>query len=247
MIERLGIKNISGEGGSEDMRAADGHNALNSDALKKPRQTRFGLKFTVIWNNFKKKHPGLVQFLVFLILSVGVTLLQVIMMPLFKALLGLTELVNVNFQVWQVGSNFDGSLYYVFDYAKGALANGGGGGFAYFLAVQTTLLIAQVINFFAQRNITFKSSGKILRAAMWYFIAYVIISISAAALQGVYKAPIYNLLINTWNLAKTGETLADFITMLIYSSVSFLVFFPIFRVIFKAKSNKRIQRYDFLA
>ncbi|MEL7658526.1 MAG: hypothetical protein AAGU75_21760, partial [Bacillota bacterium] len=93
------------------------------------------------------------------------------------------------------------------------------------------------INFFAQRNITFKSNGSIRRAAMWYFIAYVVISISAAALQGIYKAPIYDLLINTWSLGKTGETLADFITMLIYCSVSFVVFFPIFRVIFKTKSN----------
>ncbi len=190
------------------------------------------------WNRFKQKHPGLSQFIVFFVLSLGVTLLQLVLMPVFKALFGMTELVNTNFQVWQAGHNFDGSAYYIFDYAKGAISNGGGGGLAYFLAVEITLLIAQVINFFAQRNITFKSGGNPWRAAMWYFIAYVAISISAAALQGVYKAPIYNLLINTWAWGKTGETIADVVTMLIYSNISFIVFFPIFRVIFKNKKQK---------
>lgn len=222
---------------SEDKNAAGGQK-LNTGISKKTGRTRLYQKCTEVWNIFKKKHPGLAQFLVFFVLSCGVTLLQVILMPLFKALLGMTELVNTNFQVWQMGYNYDGSLYYVFNYAKGAIANGGGGGLAYFIAVQTTILIAQVINFFAQRSITFKSTGSIRRAALWYFIAYVIISVSAAALQGVYKAPVYNLLINTWSLGKTGETLADVITMLIYCSVSFLVFFPIFRVIFKTRSKQ---------
>jgi len=220
---------------ADKKQTADGYETLIKG--KKESRPRFYRKCADIWHNFKTKHPGLAQFLVFLILSCGVTLLQLILMPVFKALLGLTELVNINFQVWQMGQNFDGSLYYIFDYAQGAITNGGGGGLAYFLAVQVTLLIAQVINFFAQRNITFKSSGTPWRAAMWYFIAYVIISISAAALQGVYKAPIYNLLINTWGLGKTGETIADFVTMMIYCTVSFVVFYPIFKVIFK-KTDK---------
>lgn len=190
-----------------------------------------------LWDNFKSRRPGLAQFIVFFVLSFGVTLLQLIMMPAIKLLFGMTDLVNKNFEVWQVGYNFDGSVYYVFDYAKGVITNGGGGGLAYFLAVQITLLIAQVINFFAQRNITFKSTGSPWRAAMWYFIAYAVISVSAAALQGVYKTPIYDLLINTWGFGKTGETIADVVTMLIYSFVSFIVFFPIFRVIFKNKKQ----------
>ena len=161
-----------------------------------------------------------------------------ILMPVFKALFGMTDLVNTNFQIWQVGQNFDGTAFYVFNYAKGAIIVGGGGGLAYFLAVQITLLIAQVINFFAQRNITFKSNGNPWRAAMWYFIAYVIISIGAAALQGLYKAPIYNLMMNTWGLGSFGETLADIVTMIIYCAISFWVFFPIFRIIFTTKRKR---------
>ena len=191
-----------------------------------------------IWDRLKKKHPNVAQFLVFFLLSNGVTVLQMLLMPILKGVFANTDLVQTNFQIWQVGHNVDGSMYYVFNYAKGAIAAGGGGGLAYFLAVQITLLVAQVINFFAQRNITFKSNGNPWWSAMWYFIAYVIISIGAAALQGVYKAPIYNLLMETWNWGSLGETIADFVTMIINAAISFWVFFPIFKVIFKSKPEE---------
>lgn len=187
------------------------------------------------WTNFKSKYPGISQFLIFFILSNGITLLQMILMPLLKGVLDRTTLVGIDFQILQIGENFDGSPYYVFNYAKGAISSGGGGGLSYFLSVQITMAIAQVINFFAQRNITFKSNSNIKKAAFWYVIAYIIITIGAAALQGLYKAPIYNLLINTWGMGVTGETIADFITMIINSAISFWVFYPIFKVIFKNK------------
>ncbi len=206
-------------------------------AFKRLGQMWFFRKCSEIWKKFKTKHPGIAQFIVFFMLSNGVTVLQMVMMPAFKVLFGYTDLVNANFQVWQIGHNFDGSIYYVFNYAKGAITEGGGGGLAYFLAVQITLLIAQTINFFAQRNITFKSNGNPWWAALWYFIAYIIISVGAAALQGLYKAPIYNLLINTWGLGGWGETLADFITIIIYCAISFWVFFPIFKLIFRRKEE----------
>ena len=186
-----------------------------------------------IWNDYKEKHPTTAQFIVFFLLSNGITVLQMVMMPMLKGIFGMTNLSDVNFQVGQIGKNFDGSLYYIFNYASGALADGGGGGLAYFLAVEISLGLAQIINFFAQRNITFKSNSNIWRAAFWYVIAYIIISIGAAALQGLYKAPIYNLFMNTWSMGALGEMIADFITMLINCSISFWVFFPIFKIIFK--------------
>jgi hypothetical protein len=184
------------------------------------------------WGRFATARPGLAQFAMFFILSNGVTVLQLALMPAIRWLFGMTSLIDTTFQVWPVGSNPDGSQYFVFDYAAGPLP-GGGGGLAYFLAVQITLLIAQVINFFAQRSITFKSNSSILRAASWYALAYVVITLVAAALQGLYKAPIYELFIETWGWGATGETLADFLTMIINAAISFWVFFPIFKVIFR--------------
>ncbi|MCR6097731.1 hypothetical protein HXA31_00210 [Salipaludibacillus agaradhaerens] len=194
------------------------------------------LKF---WTNYKEKHPNVAQFLVFFLLSNGVTVLQFILMPLFKSIFAQTALVDTSFRVLQFGQNFDGSPYYVFDYAAGALAAGGGGGLAYFLAVQITIAIAQIINFFAQRSITFKSNSNIWKAAFWYLIAYVIITIGAAAAQGFYKAPIYELLMNTWGMGSFGETVADVVTMTINSAIAFWVFFPIFKIIFKQEPEKQ--------
>lgn len=190
-----------------------------------------------LWGRLKTKHPTIAQFIVFFMLSNGVTVFQLLLMPILKGLFDHTTLVNINFRIFQVGRNFNGSDYYVFNYAAGSIASGGGGGLAYFLAVQITLGIAQVINFFAQRNITFKSNGSIKKAAFWYIAAYIVISIGAAALQGLYKAPIYRLLMVNWKLGAMGETLADVITMIINCAISFWVFFPIFKIIFKQKQE----------
>jgi len=184
------------------------------------------------WSAFVEKRPAIAQFIVFTVLSSGMTVLQLIMMPVIKWIFGMTNIVNTGFQVFPVGTNFDGSTYYLFDYAAGQLP-AGGGGLAYFLAVQITLAIAQIINFFLQRNVTFKSNSSPWTAAFWYTLAYVVISFGAAALQGVYKAPVYELLITTWGLGASGEALADIATMLINAVISFWVFFPIFKVIFK--------------
>lgn len=201
---------------------------MNKEGLEKN-------KIVSMWTRFSEKNPGTAQFLIFFILSNGITVLQMILMPLLKGIFEQTSLVNTSFQILNVGSNFDGTPYYVFNYAKGSLSSGGGGGLAYFLAVQISMAIAQVINFFAQRNVTFKSNGSVKKAAFWYVVAYLIITVGAAALQGLYKAPIYNLLMNTWGMGATGETIADFVTMIINSAISFWVFFPIFKVIFKSE------------
>lgn len=185
------------------------------------------------WRNFERQHETGSQFIVFFLLSNGVTVLQLVLMPVFRNIFNGTSLVNTDFQVLPVGTGADGtSPFYIFDYAAGALPEGGGG-LAYFLAVQITLLIAQVINFFLQRNVTFKSNTSVAKAALWYLIAYIIITFAAAALQGFYKAPIYHLLMETWGWGATGGTIADVITMIINSALSFWVFFPIFKVIFK--------------
>lgn len=194
---------------------------------------RFKQLVSNLWKQFKEQHPNIAQFLVFFMLSNGVTVLQLVLMPLFRHIFDGTSLIHQSFQFGQIGKNIDGTAYFIFDYAKGQIASGGGGGLAYFLAVQITLAIAQVINFFAQRNITFKSNTNPWIAAMWYVIAYIVITLVAAALQGLYKAPIYSLLIHTWGLGSVGETTADVITMIINSAISFWVFFPIFKVIFK--------------
>lgn len=185
------------------------------------------------WTAFEDKHTTAAQFIVFFILSNGITVLQLALMPVFKWLFVRMSLSNIPVQFLPVGVSH-GHTVYLFDYPAGVLQFGGGGGLAYFLAVEITLLIAQVINFFAQRNVTFKSNSSVGKAAFWYAIAYVVITIAAAALQVLYKDPIYAWSIDTMGL--TGETFADIVTMIINAAISFWVFFPIFKVIFKKEA-----------
>jgi hypothetical protein len=187
---------------------------------------------------FRRKHPTIVEFIVFFLISNGVTVLQMILMPLIKYLFGFTPLVHTDFQMLQVGKNLDGSRYFVFDYSRGAISDGGGGGLAYFLAVEITLFLAQIINFFLQRNVTFKSKSSIGIAAVWYFIAWVIISVGASALQGLYKVPVYDFFMTRLGRG-AGVAAADILTMIINCAISFWVFFPIMKYIFRSDSRKK--------
>jgi hypothetical protein len=195
-------------------------------------------RFDAIWIKFKAKHPEIARFFTFFMVGNVVTLLQILLMPIFKAIFNMTSLADIGFQAGRMGTNFDGSAYFMFNYAAGSLSAGGGGGLAYFLAVQTTLAVAQVINFFGQRNITFKSNGNIWWAAMWYVLTYVVITLLAAALQGLYKAPVYGLFIDKWGLGGKGETMADVVTMLITCAISFWVYYPVLKIIFKSDTGK---------
>lgn len=194
------------------------------------------------WGRYSEKHPELAKFLLFFLFSNGVTVLQLALMPIFQSWFNRTSLVDISAQWFPVGHDVGGGTYYIFNYAAGPIAsNGTGGGLAYFLAVQITLAIAQIINFFLQRNITFKSNTNPWIAAMWYFIAYVVITFAAGALQGFYKAPIYAFLMTTLGWGATGRVVADVVTMIINAALSFWVFYPIFRVIFKQKPDEAAE------
>jgi hypothetical protein len=185
-----------------------------------------------VWSGFAASRPATAEFVVFSLISMGMTVLQLVLMPVLKWVFGMTSLVETTFQVLGTATNADGSTFFIFDYPAGALPEGGGG-LAYFLAVQLTLLIAQVINFFLQRTVTFKSTSDPWRAAAWYAVAYVIITFLAAWLQGFYKDPIYQWMIGRWGA--TGEGGADVVTMIINALISFVVFFPILKIIFRAE------------
>jgi len=194
-------------------------------------------RFKEGWARFKDKHPTLAQFIMFFIISNGVTVLQLALMPILRSLFAGTALTYTSFQVFAVGQTIEGSSHFIFNYPAGPItADGIGGGLAYFLAVQISLGVAQIINFFLQRNVTFKASNSVIKAATWYLIAYIVITFAAGAAQGLYKAPIYANFIAWWG--GTGETAADVVTMIINAAISFWVFFPIFKIIFKDKTEK---------
>lgn len=98
-----------------------------------------------------------------------------------------------------------------------------GGGLGYFISYELGSFLAQCINFPLQRNITFKSHGNPVYQAIWYFIAWVVISLICNGFNNLwmpvasaYVAPaVYNLLVT-----------------IITGGVSMVIFFFVFKIIF---------------
>ena len=61
-----------------------------------------------------------------------------------------------------------------------------GGGLGYFLSYEIRSFVAQCVNFPLQRNVTFKSHGNVAYQILWYFIAWVLISLFCNAINGLW-------------------------------------------------------------
>ena len=200
--------------------------AENTNALKK------------FWTGFESSHPKIAKWLYqifyFVVFSMGVTIFQYLVFTFMPGILGI-GLAGTRFMWPQVDMNLFGvkftwSLlgYEVLRDASGAVVIGGGLG--YFISYETGSFLAQCINFPLQRNITFKSHGNLVYQAVWYFIAWIVISLICNGVNNlwmpiaaVYVAPaVYNILVT-------------FIT----GGVSMVIFFFVFKIIFpEGETNK---------
>lgn len=183
------------------------------------------------WRKFEEAHSKaakwIYQIFYFLVFSMGVTVFQYLVFTFLPGILGkemaATEFMWPKKQMTVFGVEFTWSLlgYNVLRDASGAVVIGGGLG--YFISYEIGSFLAQCINFPLQRNITFKSKGNPVYQALWYLIAWVVISLICNGVNNlwmpiasVYVAPaIYNLLVT-------------FIT----GGVSMIIFFFVFKIIF---------------
>ena len=190
------------------------------------------------WNHFEKQHEKLskwiYQIACFFAFSMGVTLLQYLVFTFMPGMLGIglagTEFMWPQKEVSILGVDFTWSLvgYNVLRDSAGAVIIGGGLG--YFISYETGSFLAQCINFPLQRNITFKSKGNLVYQAMWYFIAWGLISLICNGFNNLwmpvaaaYVAPaVYNILVT-------------FVT----GGVSMVIFFFVFKIIFPEGESKK--------
>lgn len=191
-----------------------------------------------IWKSFEEKHPKLAklvrQFACFFVFSMSVTIFQYLVYTFMPGWLGV-EMAGKEFMWPQVdmklfGVEFTWSLlgYNVLRDAAGAVVIGGGLG--YFISYEVGSFLAQCINFPLQRNITFKSHGNPLYQALWYLIAWIVISLICNGFNNLwmpiaaaYVAPaVYNILVT-------------FIT----GGVSMIIFFFVFKIIFPEGEAKK--------
>lgn len=190
------------------------------------------------WKGFERKYPKLskwvYQIAFFFVFSMLVTVFQYLVFTFMPGLLG-EGLAGTRFMWPEVplklfGVEFTWSLlgYNVLYDSTGAVMIGGGLG--YFISYEAGSFLAQCINFPLQRNITFKSHGNPWYQAMWYFIAWVVISLICNGFNNLwmpvasaYVPPaVYNLLVT-------------FIT----GGVSMIIFFFVFKIIFPEGEAKK--------
>ena len=138
-----------------------------------------------IWKCFEEKHSAIAKWLYqifyFVIFSMGVTVFQYLVFTFLPGILGIglagTEFMWPKVSMNLFGVKFTWSLlgYNVLRDATGNILIGGGLG--YFISYELGSFLAQCINFPLQRNITFKSHGNPVYQAIWYFVAWVVISL----------------------------------------------------------------------
>ncbi|ADO76262.1 hypothetical protein [Halanaerobium praevalens] len=101
--------------------------------------------------DFKDEHPDIYEFIMFNIFSNIATITNFAVLNLSKSII-FRSLMDVNFNWW------------IFNYSA---AKGGLGGFlAFFFAYAA----AQIVNFFVQREIVFKSESKLSTGLILYFL-----------------------------------------------------------------------------
>lgn len=183
------------------------------------------------WNSFADRHPKAAKWVreggLFVLFSNLVTVVQYVIYAFLPNLLGL-ELAATEWSwpaipvsLFEINFTWNALGYDVLYDAAGNVMIGGGLG--YLIAMLVGSFLAQVINFPLQRNITFRSKGNPWYQAMWYFIAWVVITFIVNSINCVWVA-VASVLLPNW-LYTIGTTV-------MMGGISMVIFFFVFKIIF---------------
>ena len=202
---------------------------------------------SLFWTKYSNKHPKLSKLLyeifMFWVFSMMVTIFQYIVMTFLPYAFGIglagKEFLWPGIEVKLSGYKpfYWSILGYEVQYdAAGAVKIGGGLG--YFIAFELATFFAQVINFPLQRNITYKSKGNPYFQAMWFFIAWVLISLFCNAITSLWIG---------WANQVLPSAVYSILTTIITGGVSMVIFFFVNKIIFpdlqkqSARLNKKVE------
>ena len=208
---------------------------------------KIGRSLSLFWTKFSNKHPKLskllYEFFMFWVFSMMVTIFQYIVMTFLPYAFGL-ELAGKEFLWPKVEVNIQGykTFYWSLLGYGVQYSDAGeviiGGGLGYFIAYELATFFAQVINFPLQRNITYKSKGNPYFQAMWFFIAWVLISLFCNAITSLWVGWAYQVL---------PSAVYSILTTVITGGVSMVIFFFVNKIIFpdlqkqSARLNKKVE------
>jgi hypothetical protein len=183
------------------------------------------------WKTFEAKHPKaakwIYQIFMFWLFSISVTLLQYLIFTFLPGWFGI-ELAGHEWYLFPTEMNLFGVKFTWTLLGTDVIRNELGevvigGGLGYFLAYEIGTFLAQCINFPLQRNITYKSHGNVYYQAMWYVIAWVVISVICNGINNLWMP-----VAAAYMRPAAYNVLVTFIT----GGVSMTIFFFVFKIIF---------------
>lgn len=182
-----------------------------------------------ILDNSNPKRAKLIQkFTLFFLVSFLVTLVQYLLIAILPDIQAFRNLSSVEFMWPKVPLyQYNGNQYYwsIIGYSIASTSNGvaSGGGLGFFLVVQISILVAQIINFPLQRNLVFKSKGNIFIQIFAYFIGYIFVSVFLNSINNLWLP---------WGRFHLPPFIFDIINTLFIGIISAVVYFFIFSWVF---------------
>jgi putative flippase GtrA len=102
------------------------------------------------------------------------------------------------------------------------------GGLSYFTAYMVAMVVGEVINFFIQRSVVFRSKGNILYQGMWYLLAFCVVTCVVNSINCIWVAVAQSLVPN-W-IYNIGTTVLN-------GGISMVVFFVVNKIVFRPEKE----------
>lgn len=182
-----------------------------------------------VWTKFVDKHPKLSKWIreggLFVIISNLITVFKYLILQFLPKLFTSLPLVDFGFpgvDLTMFGKTFK---WYIIGYGADQ------GGLPYFCAYMIAMLIGEIINFFLQRNVTFRSKGNIIYQAFWYLLAFCVVTCIVNSINCIWVA-VAQMLVPDW-VYNVGTTVMN-------GGVSMIIFFFVNKIIFpEGEANKK--------
>lgn len=181
------------------------------------------------WKAFVTAHPKLSKWIreggLFVLVSNLITVFKwalLVFLPAAFSFLGSRDFGFPGVEVTLLGKTF---AWYIIGYSAQQ------GGIAYFVAYMIAMVIGEAINFFVQRRYVFRSKGNIWYQAMWYLMAFCLITCIVNSINCVWIAVAADY-VAPW-LYNVGTTVLN-------GGVSMVIFFFVNKLIFpEGEAGKR--------
>ncbi len=182
------------------------------------------------WKKFEAKYPSASKWVreggLFVIVSNVITVFKYLILQFLPKLL--TSLPETDFgwpgiDMTLLGETFKWNVL-GYDAAHGGLR--------YFVAYMIAMVIGEMVNFPIQRNLVFRSKGKVWYQAMWYVLAFCVVTVIVNSVNCVW-------------VAIAGKFVPDWVynigTTVLNGGVSMVIFFVVNKIIFPEGEAKRAE------